>query len=141
MEEMNSSMMGAAAPQGEAAPKGKRILAAIFDLVIVPIILGIVFGLLLVAADQAVRNVILILVNAGWLIFRDVVYAPGKAMAGIKLVSASGGKVTIGQAVVRNLLLMVPFVLLVGYIVEMVMIFVKGERLGDKWAKAQVIVA
>ena len=121
------------------ASKGKRFAAGLIDLVVIPIVLGIVIGLVLLAAPDAVRSIVLVLVNIIWLVFRDAVYSPGRAMVKIKIVSLTGEKVTWLQAVIRNILLIVPFVLVVGYIVEIVMLIAKGHRLADNWAKTQVV--
>lgn len=123
------------------ASKGKRFAAGLIDLVIIPIILGVVIGLVLLAAPDAVRSIVLVIVNIAWLVFRDAVYSPGRAMVKIKIVSLSGEKVTPLQAVVRNILLIIPFVLVVGYILEIVMLVAKGHRLADLWAKTQVVEA
>ena len=125
----------------EAAPKGKRFAVAIIDLFFIPIILGVAAGLILLAVPELVRNILLVIINIGWLIFRDTVYSPGRQMVGLKLVSLTGEKVTLSQAFIRNVLLIVPFVLVVGYIVEIVMVFSKGNRMADGWAKTQVVVA
>ena len=121
------------------ASKGKRFASGLIDLVVIPIVLGIVIGLVLLAAPDMVRSIVLVLVNIIWLVFRDAVYSPGRAMVKIKIVSLTGAKVTWLQAVIRNILLIVPFVLVVGYIVEIVMLVVKGHRLADNWAKTQVV--
>jgi uncharacterized RDD family membrane protein YckC len=84
---------------------------------------------------------VLIAVNIAWLLFRDAVYSPGRAMVKIKIVSLTGEKVTLLQALVRNILLIIPFVLVVGYIIEIIMLAVKGHRLADLWAKTQVVEA
>ena len=123
------------------ASKGKRFAAGLIDLVVIPIVLGIVIGLVLLAAPDMVRSIVLVLVNIIWLVFRDAVYSPGRAMIKVKLVSLTGMKVTWLQALIRNILLIVPFVLVVGYIVEIVMLIVKGHRLADNWAKTQVVEA
>lgn len=123
------------------ASKGKRFAAGLVDLVVIPIVLGIIIGLVLLAAPDVVRSIVLILVNIAWLLFRDAVYSPGRAMIKIKLVSLTGEKVTILQALIRNILLIIPFVLVVGYIIEIVMLLVKGHRLADLWAKTQVVEA
>ena len=122
-----------------SAPKGKRIAAGIIDLIIVPVILGVLIGLLLLNATEVVRSVVLVLVNIGWLIVRDSVYSPGRAMVGLKIQTVSGGKVTVVQAFLRNILLIIPFVLVIGYIVELIFLFSKGHRLADGWAKTQVV--
>jgi uncharacterized RDD family membrane protein YckC len=121
------------------ASKGKRFAAGLIDLVVIPIVLGIVIGLVLLAAPDMVRSIVLVIVNIIWLVFRDAVYAPGRAMVKIKLVSLTGENVTWLQALIRNILLIIPFVLVVGYILEIVMLIVKGHRLADNWAKTQVV--
>jgi uncharacterized RDD family membrane protein YckC len=123
------------------ASKGKRFAAGLIDLVVIPIVLGVVIGLVLLAAPDMVRSIVLVLVNIIWLVFRDAVYSPGRAMVKIKIVSLTGVKVTWLQALIRNILLIIPFVLVVGYIVEIVMLIVKGHRLADNWAKTQVVEA
>ncbi len=121
------------------ASKGKRFAAGLIDLVVIPIVLGIVIGLVLLAAPDMVRSIVLVIVNIIWLVFRDAVFSPGRAMVKIKIVSLTGEKVTWLQALIRNILLIIPFVLVVGYIVEIVMLIVKGHRLADSWAKTQVV--
>ena len=126
----------------QAAPKGKRFAADIVDLIIIPILLGVVAGLLLLAAPDPVRNTVLIAVNIVWMLFRDVVFSPGRKMVGIKLVSlGTQEKATIAQAFIRNILLIVPFVLVVGYVVEIIFIATKGNRLADSWARTKVVIA
>ena len=118
----------------QLAPKGRRFAAGVIDLIVVPIILGLIIGFLLLHVPDLVRSIVLVFVNIGWLLFRD-------AVLGTKLVSLTGGKVTVGQAFIRNILLIIPFVLVVGYIVEIVAILAKGERLADGWAKTRVSVS
>ena len=125
----------------KAASKGKRFAAGVVDLILIPIVLGVVAGLLLLSAPEGIRNVLLILLNIAWLIVRDAVFSPGRKMVGTKLVSLSGDKVSLGQAFIRNVLLVIPFVLVVGYIVEVVSLLVKGERVADGWAKTRVVEA
>lgn len=126
---------------GSVAPKGRRFAAGVIDLIIIPIVLGLVLGLILLNVPEGIRSVILVIVNIIWLIFRDAVYSPGRAMVGIKLTSLSGDKVTIAQAFIRNILLIIPFVLVIGYIVEIVALIAKGERVADNWAKTKVVSA
>ena len=123
------------------ASKGKRFAAGLIDLVVIPIVLGIVIGLVLLAAPDAVRSIVLVLVNIAWLVFRDAVYSPGRAMVKTRIVSMTGEKVTPLQAVIRNILLIVPFVLVIGYLLEIVWVLWKGNRLADGWAKTQVVEA
>ena len=137
-----SGMMGGSSAQGsESVPKGKRFVSALVDLLAVPILLGIVAGLLLLAVPEGIRNVLLVAINIGWLLFRDMVFSPGRRMVGLKLVGLDGSKVTLGQAFIRNILLMIPFVLVIGYIVEIIFISTKGNRLADTWAKTRVVSA
>ena len=138
---VNGSSFTGGSQSTEVAPKGKRFLSALVDLLIVPIILGVVAGLILMAVPEAIRNILLIAINIGWLIFRDVVFSPGRKLVNLKLVGADGGPISIGQAFIRNILLMVPFVLVIGYIVEIVFISWKGYRLADTWAKTKVVLA
>lgn len=121
--------------------KGARIAADWIDLVVLPILLGIVVGLALWNVGDALRSAILVVVNIMWLIFRDWVYSPGRAMYGVKLISLTGEKVTVGQAFLRNVLLVIPILLVVGYLVEIVLVHSKGNRLADGWAKTQVVSA
>ena len=121
------------------ASKGKRFAAGLIDLVIIPIVLGIAIGLVLLAAPDMVRSIVLVVVNVIWLMFRDAVFSPGRAMVKVKIISLTGGKVTWLQALIRNILLIIPFVLVIGYILEVVMLIVKGHRLADNWAKTQVV--
>ncbi len=123
---------------GDSAPKGKRVISALVDLLAVPILLGIVAGLILLAVPEGIRNILLIAINIAWLLFRDVVFSPGRKMVGLKLTTLDGGKVTIAQAFIRNILIMIPFVLVVGYIVEIIFVLSKGHRLADTWAKTKV---
>ena len=135
--------VGGAAQSGNVVPKGRRFAEAVIDLFIIPILLGVAVGLILVAinAGEVLRSVILVLVNIAWVIFRDAVYSPGRAMVGVKLTSLAGSKVTVTQAFIRNILIIIPFVLVIGYIVEIVSIIATGQRVGDKWAKTQAVLA
>ena len=136
---MNESMSGAS--QTPVAPKGRRFASAFVDLFLIPIILGLILGLLMIAVPDGPRSAILILVNIGWLLFRDVIYSPGRAIVKLKLISLTSEKVSWVQALIRNILLIVPFVLVVGYIVELVAVLAKGDRVADRWAKTRVVSA
>ena len=179
----------------QSVPKERRFAADVCDLVTIPIYLGSVFGVVLMVIPESVRNILLILLNIAWLLFRDTVFAPGRSatwrknlnISGIviggvgvllsliskapaavtlalafwlavsiiallidkaalpspnlKLVSLTGDKVTVTQAFLRNVLLSIPFVLMVGYLVEIIFVFTKGDRLSDSWAKTRVIAA
>lgn len=123
------------------ASKGKRVAAGVIDLILIPIFLGVIAGLLLLNAPEGIRNVLLIVLNIAWMIFRDTIFSPGRKMVGTKLVSLTGEKVTLAQAFIRNILLIIPFILVVGYIVELVALIMKGERVADHWAKTRVTEA
>ena len=127
------------------APVGKRIVAGLIDFIVAPIVIGIVLGILFVvlgnALPEAARSVILIAANIVWLLVRDTVFAPGRLVMKLKLVSLTSEKVSFKQALVRNILLIIPVVLIVGYILELVWVCTKGHRLADDWAKTQVIEA
>ncbi|HLD50328.1 MAG TPA: RDD family protein [bacterium] len=138
---MNQTAGGGSFMGSASAPKGKRFAAGVIDMIIIPIVLGVILGLLLLKVPEAARSVILVIVNVIWLIVRDSVYSPGRAMVGLKLISLSGDKVTLVQAFIRNVLLIIPFVLVVGYIVEIVALASKGERIADGWAKTRVVQA
>jgi len=140
MTEFSSGAVGGGAGQPGAASKGKRMAAGVIDLILIPILLGIIAGLLLLQTPEGIRNAILIIINIAWMIFRDSVFSPGRKMVGTKLVSLSGDKVTLAQAFIRNILLVIPFVLVIGYIVELVAVLTKGERVADGWAKTRVVV-
>ena len=127
------------------APVGKRIVAGLIDFIVAPIVIGIVLGLLFVllkdALPEAVRSIILIAANVAWLLVRDTVFAPGRLIMKLKLVSLTSEKVTFVQALLRNILLIIPVVLIVGYVLELVWVCVKGNRLADGWAKTMVVEA
>ncbi len=57
-----------------------------------------------------------------------------------KLISLTGDKVTLMQALVRNLLLFVPFVIILGYPLELIMVITRGDRLADAWSKTKVVL-
>lgn len=141
---MNQMLGGNPLSGPSPAPKGKHFAEAIIDLIVVPIILGLILGVLtavLRILDPG-RTVILVLANILWLLFRDLVYSPGRALVGVKLISLTGSeKPTILQAILRNLLLLLPFILIVGYIVELVAVIARGSRVGDLWAKTRVVEA
>jgi len=136
-----ANISGGAQGAGSAS-KGKRFAAGIVDLIIIPVLLGILAGVALLAAGDAVRNTVLILVNIGWMIFRDAVFSPGRKMVGLKLISTtSGSKPSLGQAFIRNILLIIPFILVLGYVIEIISLLTKGDRVADGWAKTRVVEA
>lgn len=123
------------------ASKGKRLAAGLIDLVVIPIVLGIVIGLLLLAAPDTARSIVLVLVNVMWLVFRDWIFSPGRAMIKLKISSLTEEKVTLIQGYTRNILLIVPFVLVIGYILEIIGVLSKNHRVMDVVAMTQVVEA
>ena len=143
-EVQNSGNVSGAQSLGEGAPLGARLLAALFDLVLIPIVLGVIFGLLFFAAEPTFRNIVLFIVNFCWTAFRDVMggQGPGKRLAGVRLVDASGANPALPKHLIRNALLWIPFVLIIGYLVEFFLVFIlKKDRLGDKWVGTKVVKA
>ena len=141
MADFSSESVSGGAGGAAVASKGKRFAAGVIDLILIPIVLGVVAGLLLLNAPQGIRNVLLIVLNIAWMIFRDAVFSPGRKMVGTRLVSLTGGKVSVGQAFIRNILLIIPFILVIGYLVELIALLMKGERVADSWAKTRVVEA
>ena len=127
----------------DKAPVGKRMAAALIDLLIIPILIGVVAGLVLFAVPNIRRNIVLVIVNVAWVALRDIRGAgPGKKMVGIKVIDIDSGSIlSVVQSFIRNILLIVPFVLVIGYLLETIMIFSSGDRYGDKWAKTRVVLA
>lgn len=146
-EEMQTEVVGGDSQGLQDARRGKRFAAAVIDLFLVPLFLGIIFGLVLIAVPPMARNIILVLVNIGWMAIRDSFNGagPGKRMVGIKVVKADTGEAltfaNIKEGLIRNVLLYVPFILLIGGIVEIGMLGFKGFRFGDKWANTRVVDA
>ncbi len=133
--------------------KTKRVLAALVDMIGLPVIVGVIEGLLIIffKINEPVRGRILESLNFSFsLIFwRDFIYSPGRHLFGIELVDAKS-KVPIcfyrgnfflnlWRSFLRNILLTVPFVLIIGYFIEIVMVVRKGHRIADKWADVEVV--
>ena len=141
------------------AKKGLRFAADIIDLLIIPAVLGGVFGLVLIAAPDLLRDLILTAVYVGWIFFRDLYFSPGRKMVGLKLISLGGEaeislfgfakllkfksapagvKPSFLQVVWRNFWIY-PYILVIGYWVELVGLFVKSERFMDLAVKTRVV--
>ena len=133
--------------------KTKRILAALIDMVGLPIIMGMTGGMVVVIANisDPLRQRLLESLNLVFsLIFwRDFVYSPGRHLFGIELVDArtkvrvcfyrGNFFLNLWKSFLRNIFLVVPFVLVIGYVVEILMVILKGTRIADKWAGVEVI--
>lgn len=137
----------------QPAKKGLRFAADIIDLLIIPAVLGGIFGLVLIAAPDLLRDLILTVVYVGWIFFRDLYFSPGRRMVSwvrqifssdkraFKLVSIGGNfgsikyktapaslKPNFLQIFIRNLLIY-PYILVLGYLTEFTFIFfVTGPR-------------
>jgi uncharacterized RDD family membrane protein YckC len=145
VDELRQGIVGGS-PEGagKAATRGKRWLAATsYDLVYIPFVIGFLAGLILFNAPDWLRVVILVMLNIAWVVAKDLncsLLSPGKRMAGLKVVSAdTGAAITLRQAVIRNILLIIPLVLFFGYFIEAFMLIFKGKRLGDTWAGTDVV--
>ena len=127
--------------EAKLASKGKRCAAAIVDFLLVPIVTGVGLGLLFVAAktDQSIQKWIFIGLATVWLIIRDAIGSPGRAMVGIILRKTDGSAVGLGTAIGRNIHLMIPFVSLLGFLVEFIALLSTGHRLADQWAHTVVV--
>ena len=128
----------------------KRIAAAI-DLILVPMVFGVLIGVVLINTSERERTKYLRILDVAFafLFQRDFVYSPGRHILGLQLIDIkTGGQicfyrgnilVNFIKATVRNLLLFIPFVLVIGYILETIMVLWKGYRLMDRIAGVQVI--
>jgi len=122
--------------------KKRRFLAALIDLLVIP-------AIFIVAVTVSLRSELPLYVqvffNVVWLSIRDMWggAGPGKRVMHLQVVLQETGeplsKQTLVHGVLRNLLLMIPFVLVLGYFVEVLMLAVRGERLGDAMAKTTVV--
>ena len=142
------------------ASRRMRFAADFIDLLIIPAILGGVFGLLLLAASDLIRDSLLTLVYVAWILCRDLYFSPGRWMVGLKLISVggeaeisffglfkifsfktaeSGSKPSILQIFWRNVWVY-PYVLVVGYLIEIVGLSIKKERFMDLAARTRVVV-
>lgn len=62
--------------------------------------------------------------------------SPGKLLFGVRVVDViTREPVTVGQSIKRNLVLMIPYVGVIGAIITMM----RGQRWGDQWANCMVI--
>ncbi len=131
--------------------KWKRFGAALMDFILIPALVGILMGLLLHNGSSRDADKYFHAVSLGFVIFfqRDFIYSPGRHLFGLRLVDSKKGNLicfyqgnlfsNLIKGVVRNLLLFIPFVLVVGYIVEVVMVIWKGHRLMDVFAGVKVV--
>ncbi|MBI4431176.1 MAG: hypothetical protein HY587_05645 [Candidatus Omnitrophica bacterium] len=161
MEEntMKGSSWDASGSTTPPASKRMRFAADFIDLLIIPAVLGGVFGVLLLTASDLVRDIVLTVIYVGWVFVRDLYFSPGRWMVGLKLISLghdaeislfgfvklftfktapANEKPSLPQVFWRNFWIY-PYILVVGYIVELVGLFVKSERFMDLAAKTRVV--
>lgn len=131
---------------GAKAALGARIGGALID-AIVAFVLSFLVGMIL-PFDPA--GMITWAVVAAYWVTRDSLpflggQSLGKKVVKLKVVKESGGDLVNDwqNAILRNVLLIVPF----GGLVELVVLLIRqgkpeaGKRLGDDWAKTRVVVA
>jgi uncharacterized RDD family membrane protein YckC len=123
----------------------KRTIAYLIDQIIV--LLGVIFVALLIPVDLAVyTNWLIMLIIAGGInwIFKSLMESMrgesiGKGIMGLKVIDAHG-KVTMGEALVRNFLEIVPVILpLIDYILGMAIAQDSRQKLFDSITKTLVI--
>jgi len=127
----------------QTAPLSKRIFAALIDCGLIPSFVTLVIGVFFMFNAAVIGRILVLLFSLGWFSAKDLMFegaAPGKKIFGLRVVSlATGQKMTLSQGFLRNVLLIFPFVAFVGYPLELILLIVKGERLGDRWAKTKVV--
>jgi uncharacterized RDD family membrane protein YckC len=127
----------------QKAPLKKRIFAAIIDCMFIPGFIGLVINILLMLTTPVISNFVGFGVVIIWFSFKDQLFdgaGPGKKMFGLRVISKlNNEKITIAQGFLRNILLFVPLVQLIGIPLELFMVLTGKERLGDKWAATVVV--
>lgn len=124
--------------------KTKRIIAAFIDLVAIPFLLFFAIGF---SYTPNIPVYVSILFNVVWFSMRDLYdgAGPGKRLMHLKVVLAETGEALSYQTAVRgflrNVLFMIPFFWFISFIVELIVLIIKGERVGDMWAKTKVVEA
>lgn len=124
--------------------KKRRFLAACIDLFFLPAVIFFVLGYL---NQKPAPVYVAIIINITWLSVRDIFdgAGPGKRLCKVRVIRTDTGEALQPHDFVigffRNILLAIPFVLVFGFFIETIILFARGERLGDKWAKTQVVDA
>lgn len=83
--------------------------------------------------------------GASYLLFKDAIWegrSLGKALLGLLVIRLKDGKpCNISQSVLRNAIFIFPGINIVGFVFELMLVFKdnKGIRLGDKFARTQVV--
>jgi uncharacterized RDD family membrane protein YckC len=135
--------------------KSKRLVAVVIDVVALPLVVGFITGVAMIVlnVDKSSKTHILEILHLfrGLIFFRDFVYSPGRHLVGLELTDVKTGIrvccyrgnffIHLWKSIARNLLLIIPFVLVIGYLIEAVMVMTKGYRLADKWAGTEVVAS
>ncbi len=131
--------------------KLRRLGSAMIDIILIPALVGVLMGLLLhnMAEAESTKYLRAVSVAFAVLLQRDFIYSPGRHLLGLHLVDTKKGNLicfyqgniflNLLKSTVRNILLFIPFVLVVGYILEAVMVVWKGNRLMDLVAGVKVV--
>lgn len=137
-------------PKGQRGLKIRRLIAAGIDLILYPLIFGILMGISFLGVETFFRNQALFWTNiiGNALIWRDYIFSPGRYFLGLRLVSVNNEAPMVicssrfgsnlVKVILRNLFLLIPFVLVVGYAFEVVMVLITGNRFSDRIAGTTV---
>jgi len=124
--------------------KKRRFLAGFIDLICLPFL---IFVILTYLHRAQLPVFVIIFIETVWLTVRDLFggAGPGKRLYKLKVIRTDTGEVLTRKDFVigfyRNLLLAIPLFFSICFIVEVIVLFRSGERLGDKWAKTAVVDA
>jgi len=125
------------------APISKRVFAACIDCGLIPLFAAFIISVLLILIPGSLRNFLVLFMSIAWFSFKDTFFegaGPGKKIFGLRVISkATGKKITAGQGFIRNVLLLLPIISIIGVPLEFFILLLKGERFGDKWAGTKVV--
>ncbi len=113
----------------------KRLLASLID----------IFLCLLICYPVIYGDFYFLIFGASYLLFKDAIWegrSLGKALMGLLVISLKDGKpCNVSQSVLRNAIFIFPGINIVGFVFELMLVFKddKGIRLGDKFARTQVV--
>lgn len=136
--------------QSQRGLKIKRLVAASIDLILYPLVFGIMIGTGLVSVEAFSRNQVLSWINfvGNALVWRDYIFSPGRYFLNLRLVTigneapvmicSSRFGSNLVRVILRNLFLLIPFVLIVGYAFEIIMVLITGNRFSDRIAGTTV---
>lgn len=125
----------------------KRILAGLIDVTLIPLLLTIVafFTCCRLPKPQTPEDMptfifnliqLNIVIKFIWYACKDLFISPGKRIMHLRAVKATSGKrISLIDSIGRNIIFLIPFFA----IIEALMVAAKGKRLGDSFAKTDVI--